>query len=688
MSAHAATSARQAAAPSDLTPERIGHVREQAGFTQKELAEALGVSLWTVERLEAGALDATPHLDAIARATRSSEWEPGSQAQLLASPAAATESSDAAGRGVLGQVAGLLRPGRHSRPRQPPVPGDEPPGGADPSDPAPDGSDGLLGARIASARQEAGLTQRELGSALGVSMWTVGRIEKGEAAAEQFLDAVAATTGKPVAWLGAAAGGQPVTPEAAAEPSQELRSALGGRKVILASIALLVLIRFFTEVVHVLPRAVNFIDIPVLAWVTFAAVLRPGRVHLDERDIRGFTIPALLFLFFCVVSVVANPSRVDPAPALVFTYGFLGPIALYFATYRLWPTGQALSLSRLLVVLGLIEIAVVGLVDLPTFLGSQNPDDISGTFGENAYQLVFFLVVVAAILAGIFTFESRRPIARFAPVLLATILAIIWLAQWRALLFSIALTVAVLAALLGSARVRGVAIGILLGVAFLITLSYVSGAFPILRFTGTIQTLTKNPFSYASERLKVADIVVQLYGDDSRYIVTGTGPGSFSSRAWQTFALSASTSRSNVAGGYVMSLTGGRPYTTDVSDKYVVPRVRRGKAIEGSKALTTPYSSYASLPAEVGMPGLLVIVAIYVRALLQAARMALAGSRKGRPGDPLTALLLGSAAAFFLLVQMGFLDNWLEVTRLTFPSWALLAVATKEFRLRYPSLRI
>jgi hypothetical protein len=42
-------------------------------------------------------------------------------------------------------------------------------------------------------------------------------------------------------------------------------------------------------------------------------------------------------------------------------------------------------------------------------------------------------------------------------------------------------------------------------------------------------------------------------------------------------------------------------------------------------------------------------------------------------------LLITTTIAFFALLQMGLLENWLEVTRLTFISWALLAISTKEF---------
>jgi hypothetical protein len=62
--------------------------------------------------------------------------------------------------------------------------------------------------------------------------------------------------------------------------------------------------------------------------------------------------------------------------------------------------------------------------------------------------------------------------------------------------------------------------------------------------------------------------------------------------------------------------------------------------------------------------------------------MTLAIRRGAARGDPLPALLLACTAAFFVLVQLALLDNWLEVARITFFSWALLAIATKEFEAR------
>jgi hypothetical protein len=48
----------------------------------------------------------------------------------------------------------------------------------------------------------------------------------------------------------------------------------------------------------------------------------------------------------------------------------------------------------------------------------------------------------------------------------------------------------------------------------------------------------------------------------------------------------------------------------------------------------------------------------------------------------LPALAVASVVAFTVLLQMGLLANWFEVTRLTFIAWILLAVTSKELSAR------
>lgn len=561
----------------------------------------------------------------------------------------------------------------------------------------------VSGARIARARNEAGLTQNALATRLGVSLWTLHRLERDEPSAPVDADMLSTATGKPASWFEAERGD--VAPEAHAEdtraggPPADATGArlpagaqqadqgspgLGGAGwLIIISIALLVVIRFFTEEVPVLPEAVTFVDVPIFFLILTAAAIRTRKADERGSGATRFLVPAVVFLAVCLVSVVANLSRIAPAPALLFVYGFLGPLAVYYAVYRLWPAGRGLAFSRLLVGLLLLEIAVVGFFSLPRFLVSDNPDEISGTFGENPYQLVFFLLVVAAVLAGTFIFERHRVAARLTPLLVVLILVVIFLAQYRALLVTTALTVLLVFGLLSTLRgrrgVRGALGGILAAVAFTGGLLYVSQAFPSLLFAQALEDAADDPGLYASLRLAPFEALPELYGDDARYAVSGTGAGTYSSRAWRTFY--EGSANTGVVGETAAIVNGGRLYRTDVSDEYVVPNLDP-EPVQGSILIAQPYSSYVALAAEVGLLGMAAMVAIIVLGLIHAGRMTVRTIVERRPRDPLPGLLLGSTAGFFVLLQMGFLDNWFEVTRISFLAWALLAVATKEFDAR------
>jgi DNA-binding XRE family transcriptional regulator len=539
-----------------------------------------------------------------------------------------------------------------------------------------------VGAELSAARRRAGLSQKGLAERLGISLWSIDSMERGRRDATPHLPAIRDITGTHLP--DPAPSSTTVSlPDQKSGLSVLAESEATGRGLVLGAISLLVLIRFFTEVVPIVPRAANFIDVPIFVVLSLAAMARARRFEgeHDHPHLR-LMVPASLFLAVCVVSALVNGSRTDAGPVLVFVYGFLGPLGVYAAVYRLWPRGNALVLSRLLVGLGMIQLLVVFTIDLRRFVASgHNPDYISGTFGTNAYQLVFLLLVVLGLLAGIFTVEPQRRAARFAPLLIVLILGVIFLAQYRALLATTAVTVLLVGSLVGS-RARGIVAAVMIGVALVVTLQYVATRFPNLKFASTVSTLTQSPTFYASERLGSARSVVNLFTDHPRFMITGTGPGTFSSRAWQTFAASQSKSASNVQGAYASVLTGGSAYHTDVSDKYVTPQLQVGGVIQGSSALTSPYSSYLSLMAEVGLFGFILVVSVYAAATSRALRAARKSLKHPTSGDPLPALAVASSVAFAVLLQMGLLGNWFEVTRLTFVTWTVLAVVEKELSYR------
>jgi O-antigen ligase len=493
---------------------------------------------------------------------------------------------------------------------------------------------------------------------------------------------IEAALGKPAGWID-------VETAEEASPRVEQAADVGltdperfNRNLVLFVLVSILTVRLLTQQVGVLPQAGNFVDVLLLPLLALAALTKP----LVRRDrASAFTgelaLLAVLFIALCALSLTLNTTRVAGGPVLLFVYGFLGPLGFYFATLRLWPAGQAMALSRTIVTVGVLQFVVIALLDLPTFLATGNPDEIAGTFGGNAYQLVFYLLLFSALVAGIATFESRRRVARWAPLLLGATFLTIFLAQYRALLATTALTVLFVGVMLGRSRGKGFVVGALALTAFVAGLGYVATQFPTTRFKPAIEAARDNPALFLTARVGPARDVLSLYGDDPWFVVAGTGPGTYSSRAWSTFAsVGNPASAEGAAQPYARALTGGTAYHTDVSDQYVVSRLRDAPAVLGSYALTSPHSSYLALLAETGVFGFLLVIGMYLGALFQSASMMLNRARERLSDDPLPALFLATAVAFFVLLQMAFLENWLEVARVTIPSWMLLAVCVKEYQ--------
>jgi hypothetical protein len=86
--------------------------------------------------------------------------------------------------------------------------------------------------------------------------------------------------------------------------------------------------------------------------------------------------------------------------------------------------------------------------------------------------------------------------------------------------------------------------------------------------------------------------------------------------------------------------------------------------------------------AEVGLIGAALLVAIYLIGLTRLWRMARLVVRKRAPGDPLPALVIATFVGFLTIVQMALLENWFEVSRVTFTIWIMFAVCCRELDAR------
>ena len=184
-------------------------------------------------------------------------------------------------------------------------------------------------------------------------------------------------------------------------------------------------------------------------------------------------------------------------------------------------------------------------------------------------------------------------------------------------------------------------------------------------------------------RAGVVGHVLDMYGDIPSTVAIGSGPGTYSSRAWQTFAKADSTSRTNVVGGYATSLTGGQVYSTDVSEKYVAPQIEKGPDRAGlsSRSRIRSRATRRSWPRS-GCSVLALIVGVYVGALARLWRMARRFAAAAALGRPLPALVIATFVAFLTILQMALLENWFEVTRSLSSFGSMFAVCCKELDAR------
>ena len=542
-------------------------------------------------------------------------------------------------------------------------------------------AENVTGQRLAQARRSAGLSQRGLADRLGVPIWGVEQMESGKADPAPYLTEISALTGQPLTYFlvpaRQARGDEEVIVE---DLGEETTDTIPRRFLVLGALTVLMLIRFFTETIDLFPKWWTFVDIPIfVAILLFAIGAQTWRQ--PPPQLRAIVALAVLLIGIIGVSVMTNLGRLEAAPAAVYIYMVLSPVAWAVAIYRLWPGGNAALVTRWLFLIGVIEVVVVLLFNIPLFLSMRNPDVISGTFGENGYQLVLVLFVIISSLAGVLAYDRKRPVARFAVPAIIAFSLIIFLVQYRTLLVTLALSVMLIGYFMRG-RARSVLVGATLVMVIAGAFYAVSSSFSELKYQ-QVQDIAQQggPMVFIDARLGVASDVVNLYADNPRYVLTGTGPGTFSSRAWRTFGV-ADNPEKTVAGNFVQRFTGGEVYRTDVSDQYTVPRLRAQEVIGGSVQLTQPYSSYTAAAAEVGMGGLILLGAIYIIAFMWAAKITQAAVRERLPSDPIVPIALAATVAFFVLLQLGALENWLEVTRMTFFAWALLAIAAKERQTR------
>src|SRR5262245_3023551 len=296
----------------------------------------------------------------------------------------------------------------------------------------------------------------------------------------------------------------------------------------LTFVVLSVTVRWFTETSALLPRAFNGFDLVVVPALT-AALVAPRVARRRPLRTLGLHTWVWLFCVACTASMLANLIDVRLGPAALFVVNHLLPIlfALAVANAPVGPRFGENSLT-LLVALGLVNLLVA-----ITQLGGlgEDPDALVGTFGANANQMAMFL----ALVSSVFLTRAYCGISPVRNLLFAIPFVVFFFlsgfkSMW--LLFPLVLIVTFFTQLEPrlSHLFRGLAAStaVVLGTAFLMLLIQP----PQLGYLESLTRLDLASFG----KVQVAASLPSLWMDRPWAMAIGVGPGTFSSRAFRTFA--------------------------------------------------------------------------------------------------------------------------------------------------------
>ncbi len=428
--------------------------------------------------------------------------------------------------------------------------------------------------------------------------------------------------------------------------------------------------RLFSETLKVLPKAVDLLDL-VIVPVLFVVALTYGRPKGVDKGLHDrMTRLSVAFMVLAVLSAVVNIDRTYAGPTMLYTFALLeGPFL--FLALNLLIRDKAKFGEQLAGFFGfmvMVEIAAVVFVSMPLFLATGNPDRVSGTFGNNAYQFSVFLVIMGGFFLGK-QLNNLKSIW-YSIGIQAFIIGTFILLQFRAAMPAFFIAYILAGTQLYGRRVLrlGVVIGVLGGIAYYTFKKVGDDTDYNLKYSD-FEQLADDPMvvlQYGKAQSYVA--LAQIYMDMPASILFGTGPGTLVSRANYMFTQEVSVDKDKGVGPIIRAIFGDVTYDSDVQHKYIDPMANLG-ILFGSTQVSNTNSSVVATLGETGIPGFVIIAMIYGTMLVRSRRY-LKYARS--INDPLL-MSLGTAlvAGTIYLLCLTPLDNYLEISRVTLPVWLL-----------------
>ncbi len=441
-------------------------------------------------------------------------------------------------------------------------------------------------------------------------------------------------------------------------------------KFIVGFFAVLLVSRFFSETIGVLPKAVDLLDlivIPILLLLSISQ--RPSR-DADHALQHRVSWLVVLFVIVCLVSCAVNNERVHFGPVVLFMFGMLEGPLLFIALNKVIHDRLDMGsrVAKFINVIVIVEAAVVVLVNIPVFIATGDPDKVSGTFGNNCYQFSAFLVLMGGYFLGQFYVKGRLSIYGIAIQCFVAITFI--LLQYRTAMPAFLISYAVLLTVLYGRRfIRMGSVAMVLGLIVYYAFTYISASEELDLKYEDFYELAANPSVLADYgKVKSYFNTADMFSEYPYMVVVGCGPGTYVSRANYTFTNEISTSKKKGVANILRTVFGDKPYLSDVQMQYIQPLYQL-ESLFGSIQVNNPNSSVLATAAEVGFSGLIIMVLLYGFLTVKALGYLRYAKAVADPVLlPLSTSLVITSLYFVMLSPM---DNYIEIARVTLPLWLL-----------------
>ncbi len=451
-----------------------------------------------------------------------------------------------------------------------------------------------------------------------------------------------------------------------------------------------VLMKFFTNLLHVVPRVFNIADLMITAILGLMFFATGGRI----KNFKSILVLLFLFDFVAILGNFFNSEYLFPMVAFSQFAMYNGPIILFvFLANIPFRKVHIDKYSKLLYNLIYFQF-IVGLLQIPVFLATGQTEAIMGTFYHNAEQYSGFLLI------GIFfLFSKSLNSPQFKQnyyILIASMLSLIVIIDNKASWLGIIISMLYIFYKVGdenfqvSKRFKYIILaGTMLTIGgYLITsFSQTTG-----KLEGLITSIQEGMFNEIG-KVKAYDNVFKAFDDHPHMLVFGAGLGNFYSRSSYTYydpeyygAVLSHSSRqtkrqldrfktesdklrekgktlrtSNSMGGVIDKMN-QEPF---FAQYYKVPKLR-----VGSGQVDNPFSSYNALLGETGILGMILYISIYIIILIKMNKMV----RKYRKDTNIFPIAASGLGFMVYILSVALYGQWIDSGRMVTILWSLIAL--------------